>query len=135
MLAKVIVICVAVGLTSAGGYGGGVGHSTSHRQQNGYGNYNFEYNIADPYGATNHRTESGDGYGKTVGSYGLSDIDGRVRVVDYVADGYGFRANIRTNEPGTSNQDAADAYYNGPDASGYGGSLAIVHAPVGGYGH
>ena len=35
-----------------------------------------------------------------VGSYGLRDADGRVRVVNYVADALGFRASVSTNEPG-----------------------------------
>ena len=36
-----------------------------------------------------------------VGSYGLRDADGRMRVVNYVADALGFRASVSTNEPGT----------------------------------
>ena len=35
-----------------------------------------------------------------VGSYGLRDADGRVRVVNYVADALGYRASVSTNEPG-----------------------------------
>ncbi|OQR71573.1 cuticle protein 14-like, partial [Tropilaelaps mercedesae] len=38
---------------------------------------------------------------------GLTDVDGRVRVVNYVADGLGFRAAIKTNEPGTKQLPAA----------------------------
>lgn len=34
------------------------------------------------------------------GSYGLHDKDGRMRVVHYKADKRGFRAVIKTNEPG-----------------------------------
>lgn len=47
--------------------------------------------------------------------YGLKDKDGRARIVKYVADSMGFRASIKTNEPGTSDADAADATYNGAD--------------------
>lgn len=48
--------------------------------------------------------------------YGLKDKDGRARLVKYVADKNGFRASIKTNEPGTSSEDAADATYNGADS-------------------
>lgn len=34
------------------------------------------------------------------GSYGYTDAWGLYRIVDYVADANGFRATIRTNEPG-----------------------------------
>lgn len=36
-------------------------------------------------------------------------------MVQYSADKNGFVAYIKTNEPGTSDEDAADAYYNGVD--------------------
>lgn len=39
--------------------------------------------------------------------------------VDYVADGYGFRARIHTNEPGTTGKDAAHAEYNGPHSEAH----------------
>lgn len=45
----------------------------------------------------------------------MADIDGRKRIVQYSADKNGFVAYIKTNEPGTSDEDAADAYYNGVD--------------------
>ena len=38
------------------------------------------------------------------GSYGYTDGHGIYRQVDYVADKNGFRASIKTNEPGTSDQ-------------------------------
>ena len=38
------------------------------------------------------------------GSYGYVDSYGIYRQVDYVADKDGFRATIKTNEPGTANQ-------------------------------
>ncbi|XP_013775936.1 cuticle protein 14-like [Limulus polyphemus] len=114
-----------------------------------HGNYNFGYDIVDPYGAKNFRKEQGDGYGNKVGSYGLHDIDGRVRLVNYVADGRGFHVKVQSNEPGVSGQDSAYAIYNGRDHGGHGGGvihaggLRIAHAPVvakvpvavGGYGY
>ena len=80
-----------------------------------HGNYNFGYDIKRPSGASNFRKESGDAHGNKVGSYGLVDIDGRQRIVSYVADEHGFRAKIDTNEPGTGNKDAADTIINGAD--------------------
>lgn len=65
------------------------------------------------------------------GSYGLHDKDGRMRVVHYVADKYGFRAVIKTNEPGTGNSDAANAVYNGPDDHGH----ADTHVHSGSHGN
>lgn len=54
------------------------------------------------------RQEIADGTGKVEGSYTVTNDEGHTRVVDYVADQYGFRANIRTNEPGTDNKNPAD---------------------------
>ncbi|KAL3213857.1 hypothetical protein MRX96_051570 [Rhipicephalus microplus] len=66
-----------------------------------YGNYNFGYNIANVYGAANGRHECGSAYGGVKGVYYLADADGRSRRVEYVADKWGFRAMVKTNEPGT----------------------------------
>lgn len=41
------------------------------------------------------------------GSYGYKDAWGIYRHVDYIADKYGFRAHIKTNEPGTAPKDPA----------------------------
>ncbi|GIY34705.1 uncharacterized protein CEXT_327491 [Caerostris extrusa] len=41
------------------------------------------------------------------GSYGFTDHRGIHREVHYVADKQGFRATVKTNEPGTANQDPA----------------------------
>lgn len=42
------------------------------------------------------------------GSYTVTNLEGHTRVVDYIADAGGFRATIRTNEPGTDNQNPAE---------------------------
>ena len=68
--------------------------------------YNFGYNIKDTYGSEQYRKEESDGE-RVTGSYGYLGLDGIYRHVDYVADDNGFRANIRTNEPGTANQNPA----------------------------
>ncbi|RWS26606.1 uncharacterized protein B4U80_07129 [Leptotrombidium deliense] len=93
----------------------GTGVSNIFRTQDVKGNYDFGYDITDADGATNFRRETGDGKGNVVGSYGLADVDGRTRVVEYAADKNGFTAAIQTNEPGTSDADAANAVYNGVD--------------------
>lgn len=76
------------------------GYSNTYRKQEDNGHYSFGYHIKDKKGATNFRKEKGDGWGHVSGSYGLHDKDGRMRVVHYKADKKGFRAVIKTNEPG-----------------------------------
>ncbi|PRD32494.1 UNVERIFIED_CONTAM: Cuticle protein 10.9 [Trichonephila clavipes] len=73
--------------------------------------YDFGYDIAGDYGEfKQNRKESSDGKGNVQGSYGYTDAHGIYRQVDYVADAYGFRANVKTNEPGTDNQNPADVH-------------------------
>ncbi|XP_035220711.1 cuticle protein 10.9-like [Stegodyphus dumicola] len=64
--------------------------------------YAFSY-VAEAEDGSSSRSETADGTGIVRGSYALSDIDGRNRVVEYVAGPDGFTAKIRTNEPGTEN--------------------------------
>ena len=85
----------------------------------GLGNYAFGYNEGHATGGT-FRKESGSP-GAVVGSYGLTVADGRQRVVNYVADGAGFRADIKTNEPGVEPKDPAHAAIN---------KAALVVAPA-----
>ncbi|XP_054717071.1 cuticle protein 10.9-like [Uloborus diversus] len=54
------------------------------------------------------RQEHSDGHGNVQGSYGYTDAHGVYRQVDYVADAHGYRAQIKTNEPGTEAQNPAD---------------------------
>ncbi|XP_076352797.1 uncharacterized protein LOC143248240 [Tachypleus tridentatus] len=70
--------------------------------------YNFGYEIQNDYGDRQWQHEQGDEYGNKQGSYGYTDAYGVSRQVEYVADEGGFRANIKTNEPGTANQNPAD---------------------------
>lgn len=70
--------------------------------------YSFGYEFKDEYGASQSRKEDADGYGYKKGSYGYTDGYGIYRQVDYVADEKGFRASVKTNEPGTDNQNPAD---------------------------
>ena len=87
------------------------GSSAVSRSEDGLGNYAFGYNEDHATGGTFVKEQGGPGV--KVGSYGLRDADGRVRVVNYVADALGYRASISTNEPGTDvKQDPAAADYN-----------------------
>lgn len=71
--------------------------------------YAFSYNtlLDDGIGQIS-RTETADASGRVQGSYSLANDEGHTRIVDYVADQDGFRAHVRTNEPGTDNQNPAD---------------------------
>ncbi|GIY79803.1 adult-specific rigid cuticular protein 15.7 [Caerostris darwini] len=127
MIAKVTVLFAALAAVHANGLLGhghlvNTGVSTSARSQDAFGNYAFGYDIKDGLGATNSRSEVGDAHGNKKGSYTLGDIDGRARRVDYVADGHGFRATVKTNEPGTAASAPAAALI----ASHYAGPVAPV---------
>ncbi|GIY48158.1 hypothetical protein CEXT_284621 [Caerostris extrusa] len=126
MIVKVAFLCAALAAVRASGLMGvpliNTGVSTSARQQDVLGNNAFGYTIKDGLGATNTRSEVGDGYGNRKGSYTITDIDGRARRVDYVADGHGFRATVKTNEPGTAASAPAAALINSP----YAGPAASV---------
>jgi len=136
---SILLLAAAFAVATAGHHGHG-GHSNSYRKQDDWGNYAFGYDIKDPWGASNFRKEQGDASGAKWGSYGLQDVDGRWRTVEYVADKGGFRAAIKTNEPGTGNADAAQAIYNGADPHGHSNTNVAAghHAPNyndGGHGH
>jgi hypothetical protein len=96
------------------------GTSAQFRSQDNIGNYAFGYNEDHSTGGT-FRREQGDAHGNKVGSYGLRDADGRLRIVNYVADEGGFRANIQTNEPGVEPKDPAATVINKP---------GLVAAPI-----
>ncbi|KAG8173363.1 hypothetical protein JTE90_005681 [Oedothorax gibbosus] len=96
------------------------GASEQYRSQDGLGNYAFGYNEGHGSGST-FRKESGS-HGVVAGSYGLRDADGRQRVVNYVADAAGFRADIQTNEPGVEPKDPAHTAINKAGV--------IAHAPA-----
>ncbi|GFY73264.1 cuticle protein 16.8 [Trichonephila inaurata madagascariensis] len=68
--------------------------------------YKFGYSVKDHHGEQ-HREEAGNGAGGVVGNYGFTDDRGVARQVNYVADHAGFRAQVKTNEPGTANQNPA----------------------------
>ncbi|XP_054716937.1 uncharacterized protein LOC129226359 [Uloborus diversus] len=72
--------------------------------------YNFGYALDDHHGSQ-FRKEHGNGQGQVQGSYGYTDPNGIHREVHYVADHNGFRAQVKTNEPGTSNNNPANIQY------------------------
>ncbi|KAK8758508.1 hypothetical protein V5799_003861 [Amblyomma americanum] len=69
--------------------------------------YQFGYETQDEYGNRQSRHEQDAGNGVKTGMYGFRDAHGLFRQVQYVADHRGFRAWVKTNEPGT--QDSAPA--------------------------
>ncbi|XP_003741870.1 uncharacterized protein LOC100899177 [Galendromus occidentalis] len=69
--------------------------------------YSFEYGVQAEDGS-HSRQEARDSEGTVTGRYTITLSDGRMRVVDYIADKDGFRARVDTNEPGTDNQAPAD---------------------------
>lgn len=60
----------------------------------------FDFKTQDNSGNGQYRKEESDKNGVVRGSYGYTDASGIYRHVEYVADQNGFRANIKSNEPG-----------------------------------
>ncbi|KAF8783013.1 cuticle protein 10.9-like [Argiope bruennichi] len=110
MIAKVLLVAALAAVSLAQHYGapapsyGGPAYEEHYPPQP----YEFGYETNDDYGTTTFRKESGDGHGRVQGSYGYKDDKGIERVVEYVADEHGYRAEIKTNEPGTESQNPAD---------------------------
>ncbi|XP_022659414.1 adult-specific rigid cuticular protein 15.7-like [Varroa jacobsoni] len=122
---KFIALSTLVAIAAAGHHGAS---SSNYRKQDDFGNYAFGYDIKDDWGNVNGRSEKGS-YGHVVGSYYLGEIDGRHRSVEYVADKLGFRAAVKTNEPGTKTSEPAFA----PLTSAFGKTIpsgSIQAAPV-----
>lgn len=92
--------------SKGGGGGGGGGYDDHYAPQP----YKFGYDIKGDYGGGLYQNEMGDEYGNKKGSYGYTDSYGIYRQVDYIADKHGFRATIKTNEPGTANENPASVY-------------------------
>ncbi|GFQ88681.1 cuticle protein 16.8 [Trichonephila clavata] len=92
--------------------------------------YKFGYSVKDHHGEQ-HREESGNGGHAVRGSYGFTDARGIRREVHYVADHGGFRAQVKTNEPGTANQNPAAVHLISDAPYGHGGYAGVAVAPVG----
>lgn len=70
--------------------------------------YKIQYDSVDANGTQMRREETKDDKGVVRGSYSYTDPLGIFRVVEYIADENGFRASIRTNEPGIGKADNGD---------------------------
>ncbi|CAL1288793.1 unnamed protein product [Larinioides sclopetarius] len=92
--------------------------------------YKFGYSVKDHHGEQ-HREESGDGVGSVVGNYGFTDDRGIARQVNYVADHSGFRAQVKTNEPGTANQNPAAVQMISNDPYARGAAVPFLSQPTG----
>ncbi|GIY03317.1 uncharacterized protein CDAR_430651 [Caerostris darwini] len=73
--------------------------------------YIFGYQSDDGLGTTQHRHEVSDGSGVVKGTYGYRDSFGIFRTVNYTADVNGYRAIVRSNEPGFTAQNTGDVVY------------------------
>lgn len=67
--------------------------------------------LSDGYGNKQWRHEKSQQDSNVIGSYGFKDRDGIMREVEYMADQHGFRARIKTNEPGTAPKDPGDVKF------------------------
>ncbi|GFQ99977.1 sodium-dependent proline transporter [Trichonephila clavata] len=70
--------------------------------------YSFGYDVFDGYGTKQYRQETASNDGVITGNYGYKDFQGIYRQVQYTADENGFRAVLKSNEPGLANVDTAD---------------------------
>ncbi|GFT18469.1 uncharacterized protein NPIL_109392 [Nephila pilipes] len=98
----IVFFCTAVtsvlSLGQPGGHGGNIGeYGTQNYPPKPYA---FDYQVKDDHGNVHFRREKGDPSGVVSGSYGYMHINGLYRTVDYVADAGGFKAQVKTNEPG-----------------------------------
>ncbi|CAG2114516.1 unnamed protein product, partial [Medioppia subpectinata] len=87
------------------------GHNDIQEDKHHYQPYGFGYDIEDGYGNKQWRHEKSQQPSNVIGSYGFKDKDGIMREVEYVADKNGFRARIKTNEPGTAPKDPGDVKF------------------------
>ncbi|XP_018497191.1 calphotin-like [Galendromus occidentalis] len=125
MWRKLLCFSAVLVSTASAGLLRSTGTSRTHRADDGLGNYQFGYDEVHSTGGS-FRREAGNAVGAKVGSYGLRDIDGRYRIVNYVADAAGFRAQVSTNEPGTAPSLTGAASYNVAPVS----RLASVASPI-----
>ncbi|KAG8188471.1 hypothetical protein JTE90_008036 [Oedothorax gibbosus] len=105
----------------------GTSSITQYNTNDNQGNYDYGYNEGHNQGGT-FRRERGDAFGRKVGTYGYTNNEGLIRIVNYVADENGFRAELKSTEPGVAEQEPASVIvfkedtptlmtYPGPEAS------------------
>lgn len=71
--------------------------------------YAFAFDTHDEFNNKMARHEEKDETGRVTGSYSYLDANGQTRLVNYVADEAGFRAEVKTNEHGTATSAPAGA--------------------------
>ncbi|KFM69467.1 Cuticle protein 14 isoform b, partial [Stegodyphus mimosarum] len=84
----------------------GTSSITQHYRNDNQGNYDFGYNEGHNEGGT-FRRERGDAFGRKIGTYGYTNNEGLIRIVNYVADENGFRAELKSTEPGVDEKEPA----------------------------
>ncbi|CAL1279670.1 unnamed protein product [Larinioides sclopetarius] len=84
----------------------GTSSITQYHREDNQGNYDFGYNEGHNEGGT-FRRERGDAYGRKIGTYGYTNNEGLIRIVNYVADENGFRAELKSTEPGVDEKEPA----------------------------
>lgn len=67
-----------------------------------YNPYKYGYKVIDHKGNKQWKQEESHHPMEVKGSYGYKDKHGMFREVSYIADKHGFRAHVKTNEPGTA---------------------------------
>lgn len=72
--------------------------------------YAFSFDETDEFGMNLQRNEVSEN-GIVTGQYSFTTPEGYTRLVKYVSDEKGFRAEVETNEPGTASSSPADAEY------------------------
>ncbi|OQR77390.1 hypothetical protein BIW11_07126 [Tropilaelaps mercedesae] len=88
--------------------------------------YEYGYQLDDTNGSHGH-IEKRDESGRVEGEYSINLGDGRIRVVKYVADENGYRADITTDELGTESKNPNDVYIGSTAISGY--EAALKYGP------
>ncbi|XP_054721160.1 cuticle protein 10.9-like [Uloborus diversus] len=106
MLLQIVTVCTLASLVAA--QYGPAGLAKQDEAQYPPQPYQFGYEAQDETGSSSFRRESGDANGRVQGSYGYKDHQGIERIVEYVADQNGYRAQVKTNEPGTESKSPAD---------------------------
>lgn len=94
--------------------------------------YSFKY-LAEGEDGTSSHEETSDASGRKVGAYSFTDIEGNSRRVEYTADDDGFNAVVRTNEPGTANQNPANVIMESTAPGADTGGVVLTYSGTSGH--
>ncbi|OTF69194.1 hypothetical protein BLA29_008079, partial [Euroglyphus maynei] len=72
--------------------------------------YAFAFDTTDEFGMNLQRSEASEN-GVVTGQYSFTTPEGYSRIVKYISDENGFRAEVDTNEPGTASSAPAGALF------------------------